>query len=97
MQSLLLQSGEMLGIGLANIINILSPELVIVSGEGLVAGDYRIKPMIKAMNEHTFNGLLDDVDVVVVPTDDQVWARGAANLVISKVFASPIVDAQVEA
>lgn len=92
----LIQSGELLGVGLANVINILSPELVIVSGEGIDVGDYRVQPMLESMKRHTFQGLLDDVDVVVVPTDDKVWARGAANLVISKVFASPIVDAQVE-
>ncbi|MGB7337415.1 MAG: ROK family protein [Phototrophicaceae bacterium] len=95
LQDKLRQSGELLGIGLANVINILSPELVIVSGEGVAIGDYRIQPMLASMRRHTFQGLLDDVDVVVVPTDDRVWARGAANLVIGKVFASPIVDAQV--
>lgn len=97
LQKKLQQSGEILGIGLANVINILSPELVIVSGEGVEAGDYRIQPMLDSMKKHTFQGLLDNVDVVVIPTDDQEWARGAANLVISKVFASPMVNAQVEA
>lgn len=96
-QSKLQQSGAILGIGLANVINILSPELVIVSGEGVEAGDYRIQPMLESMKQHTFQGLLDDVDVIVIPTGDQEWARGAANIVISKVFASPIVNAQVEA
>ena len=96
MQNLLRQSGELVGITLANVINILSPELVIVSGEGVSAGDYRVQPMLDAMRTHTFNGLLDDLDVIVVSTDDKVWARGAASLVISKVFASPIADAQVE-
>lgn len=96
LQQKLAQSGELLGIGLANVINILSPELVIVSGEGVEAGDYRIEPMLESMKQHTFQGLLDDVDVIVIPTGDQEWAQGAANLVISKVFASPIVDAQVE-
>ncbi|GAB5491878.1 MAG: ROK family transcriptional regulator [Phototrophicaceae bacterium] len=96
LQAKLRQSGELLGVGLANVINILSPELVIVSGEGIAVGDYRIQPMLDSMRQHTFKGLLNDVDVVVVPTDDQVWARGAANLVLGKVFASPIVDAQVE-
>lgn len=96
-QNKLQQSGAILGIGLANVINILSPELVIVSGEGVEAGDYRIQPMLESMKQHTFQGLLDDVDVIVIPTGDQEWARGAANIVISKVFASPIVDAQVEA
>ena len=96
-QNKLQQSGAILGIGLANVINILSPELVIVSGEGVEAGDYRIHPMLESMKQHTFQGLLDDVDVIVIPTGDQEWARGAANIVISKVFASPIVNAQVEA
>ena len=96
-QNKLQQSGAILGIGLANVINILSPELVIVSGEGVEAGNYRIQPMLESMKHHTFQGLLDDVDVIVIPTGDQEWARGAANIVISKVFASPIVDAQVEA
>ncbi len=96
-QNKLQQSGAILGIGLANVINILSPELVIVSGEGVEAGDYRIQPMLESMKQHTFQGLLDDVDVIVIPTGDQEWARGAANIVISKVFASPIVNAQVEA
>jgi hypothetical protein len=32
---------------------------------------------------------------VVEPTNDQAWARGAASLVISKVFESPIIEAQV--
>jgi predicted NBD/HSP70 family sugar kinase len=86
------QSGEWLGVGLAAAINILCPALVIVSGEGVAAGDFRLKPMLAAMRRYTFNGLLDDVQVVVKPADDRAWARGAASLVISKVFESPLVE-----
>lgn len=89
-QQALHRSGELVGVGLANIINVLNPDLVIISGEGIVAGDYRILPMLDAMKTHAFNGLLDDVDIVIEPTDDRAWARGAASLVISKVFESPI-------
>jgi predicted NBD/HSP70 family sugar kinase len=88
-------SGELLGAGLANIINILNPELVIFSGEGAIAGDYRLKPMMDSLRKYTFAGLLDDMKFVVEPTNDQAWARGAASLVISKVFESPIIEAQV--
>jgi predicted NBD/HSP70 family sugar kinase len=91
----LAQSGEYLGVGLATIINILCPPLIIISGEGVVAGDYRLQPMFEAMRRYTFNGLLDDVEVIVEPTDDQAWARGAASLVIGKVFESPWVEATV--
>jgi hypothetical protein len=48
--------------------------------------------MLDALKRHAFNGLLDDVQVVIEPTDDQAWARGAASLVLSKVFESPLVE-----
>lgn len=86
------QSGEWLGVGVATAINILCPAMVIISGEGVAAGDYRLKPMLAAMRRYVFDGLLDDVQVVVKPADDQAWARGAASLVISKVFESPLVE-----
>lgn len=85
-------SGEYLGIGLATVINIISPEMLIISGEGVMAGDYRLKPMLEALQRYAFNGLLDDVQVVIEPTDDKAWARGAASLVLSKVFESPLVE-----
>jgi|FLYN01.1.fsa_nt_gi predicted NBD/HSP70 family sugar kinase len=91
----LTRSGAYLGIGLATVINILSPALVIVSGEGVQAGDHRLQPMFETLQRYAFDGLLDDVEVVVEPTDDQDWARGAASLVISKVFESPLTDAHV--
>jgi predicted NBD/HSP70 family sugar kinase len=93
-QHALALSGHYIGMGLANIINILNPGLVIISGEGTIAGDYRIVPMMSSLKKYTFNGLLDDVSIVIEPTDDQAWSRGAASLVISKVFESPIIEAQ---
>jgi hypothetical protein len=38
------------------------------------------------LERHTFNGLLDGVDVVVEPWDDEAWARGAASLVLAEMF-----------
>jgi len=87
-------SGEYLGVGLATIINILCPPLIIISGEGVVVGEYRLQPMMEAMRRYTFNGLLDRTEVIIAPTDDQAWARGAASVVISKVFESPLIEAQ---
>jgi predicted NBD/HSP70 family sugar kinase len=91
-RALLAASGDYLGIALANVVNILSPEMLIVSGEGVLAGSHRLDPMLDALKRHAFNGLLDDVQVVIEPTDDQAWARGAASLVLSKVFESPLVE-----
>ena len=91
----LARSGRYLGIGVATAVNLLCPSLIILSGEGIVAGDFRLQPMFEALREHTFNGLLKDVEVVVQPLDDQTWARGAASLVISRVFESPRLDSAV--
>lgn len=93
-QEALRRSGEYLGVALAGAINILSPSLVIVSGEGVNAGDYRLKPMLEALRRYTFNGLLEGVEIVVEPADDRTWARGAAALVLSRVFESPLVARQ---
>ncbi|MBX3065468.1 MAG: ROK family transcriptional regulator [Anaerolineae bacterium] len=89
------RSGEYIGMAVATVINLLAPQTIILSGEGVVAGDQRLAAMREAMRTHSFNDLLDDVRIVIEPTDDRMWARGAASLVISKVFESPLVDANV--
>lgn len=89
----LARSGEIMGIGLSTVVNLLCPSLLIISGEGIAAGAHRIEPMLTALRAHVFNGLLDDVQIVIAPSDDRTWARGAASLVISKVFESPLVEA----
>lgn len=87
----LARSGAYFGMGLAAVINILCPPLIVISGEGVAAGDHRLSATFAAMNQHVFNGLMDNVKVVVKPTDDRAWARGAAGMVIGKVFESPLV------
>lgn len=93
-QTALQRSGEYLGVALAGAINILNPSLVIISGEGVNAGTYRLRSMLEAMRRYTFSGLLDGVEVLVEAADDRTWARGAAALVLNQVFASPLVTRQ---
>jgi N-acetylglucosamine repressor len=95
-RQVLARSGEYVGIGLANLINILNPELLIISGEGTLAGDYRLQPMLESLKQHAFIGLVDELEIIIEPTDDKAWARGAASLVISKVFESPTLEVPVE-
>lgn len=95
-QQALARSGHYIGLGLANMINTFNPELIIISGEGTIANDYRLPAMMASLEKHTFDGMLEDVKIVVEPTNDQAWARGAATLVISKVFESPISEAKYQ-
>lgn len=92
----LARSGHYLGLGLAMVVNLFCPTLIIVSGEGVAAGKYRLDPMFDTLRKHAFNGLLDGVEILVKPADDRAWARGAAGLVVGKLFESPLVGTQPE-
>ncbi len=88
----LARSGSYFGMGLAAVINILCPPLIVISGEGVAAGDHRLNATFAAMRQHVFNGLMENVNVIVKPTDDRAWARGAAGMVIGKLFESPLIE-----
>lgn len=89
-QRLLADSGRWLGIGISTLVNLFNPELIIVAGEGAQAGEWRFAPMREALHEHVFNGLIDHVEIIVESLGDKSWARGAACVVLSDVFKSPV-------
>lgn len=84
------RAGTMLGIGIANLVNALNPELVIVGGEGVHAGESRLNAMRQAIQDHAFDGLADHLRIVIEPAGDDTWARGAACLVLGELFRSPV-------
>ena len=84
-------AGEKLGIGIANLINIFNPQEIIISGEGVRAGDYLFEPMRASVTKHVMPGLdIHDTVIRIDVWDDDVWARGAASLVLQEVFNSPL-------
>ncbi len=89
-QRLLAESGRWLGIGIATLVNILNPQMVIVGGEGVRAGAWRFDPMRDALRAHVFNGLAERLEIVIEPSGDEAWARGAACVVLSALFRSPV-------
>jgi N-acetylglucosamine repressor len=84
------QAGENLGRALANLINILSPERVFISGEGVRAGDILFVPMREAAARHIMSSLAEDTRIQIEVWEDGAWARGAAGLVLDELFKSPI-------
>lgn len=92
-RTVLARAGEALGLGIAHLVNILNPVLVIVGGEGVVAGDWRFGPMRCALEAHTFRGLAGQLRIVIELSGDEAWARGAASLVLGEVFKPPIYRA----
>lgn len=83
------EAGQMLGLGIANLINIFNPKLIIISGEGVRAGDLLFEPMREAVAQYVYNGLAEDVDIIIKEWGDEAWAWGAAGLVLEGIYKSP--------
>ncbi|HTT89191.1 MAG TPA: ROK family transcriptional regulator [Acidimicrobiales bacterium] len=88
--SALVRAGHMLGLGIASLVTLLNPRLVILSGEGAQAGPLRLDTALATARERAFGGLAKDAEFVVDTTDDLAWARGAACIVLGELFSSPI-------
>jgi predicted NBD/HSP70 family sugar kinase len=82
-------AGETLGRAVGDLANVLSPELVLVSGEGTQAWAHMADGFGRAFRAALF-GPLRGVRVEVDPWDDARWAVGAATLVLRASFAAPL-------
>jgi glucokinase len=69
------------GICMANCVNILSPEVIVLGG-GLVEklGEIFLEPARRAMRSHAMSGLVADVQVVAASLEDDAVPIGAAAL-----------------
>jgi N-acetylglucosamine repressor len=89
------RAGVALGVALANLVNIFDPALVLLGGEGMRAGDLLLASMRETLPRHIFGRLAGEqaearLPLVIRRTTDVEWARGAASLVLSDVFRTPI-------
>ncbi len=87
-------AGIMLGIGVANLINLFAPELVVLTGEGLRAGELLLQPLRRTLPQCTFRGRLEQTRLAVKPWDPEwePWARGAATLVLDDMLRLPLYE-----
>jgi predicted NBD/HSP70 family sugar kinase len=88
-REILAQAGSYLGQGIAGLVQLFNPSRIILSGDGIRAGDLMFGPMRKAIEIHTNVGLRSDLEVIVHKWRDIDWARGAASLVLQELYKSP--------
>lgn len=84
--SLFADAGQILGLAVANLVHLLDPEAITVSGEGV--------DMWHHWNEGFLRGLRQrlplhrrDIPVTTQPWSDDTWAYGAASLIFATPFA----------
>jgi predicted NBD/HSP70 family sugar kinase len=92
----LTRAGDYLGRGVAAIINVVNPRLVIISGEGVQAGEWRFGPMRKAIESSTFARVNPEIVLLSEPMDGVRWARGAACVVLGETFNPPTKQSLVD-
>ncbi len=87
------RAGILLGVSLANLVNIFNPECMVLSGPdtdaSILAGDLLLEPMHQALQQHLFSQIGKDLRIKVERLGFESWARGAGSLVLRHFFASP--------
>ena len=90
LQKVFREAGTILGQGIAGLIQIFNPERVIVTGEGVRAGDLVYVPMRRAVKKFLNKEQFDVTEIVIQEWNDDDWARGAAGFVLSELYKSPL-------
>ncbi|AMK12611.1 putative NBD/HSP70 family sugar kinase [Pseudodesulfovibrio indicus] len=90
LRKLFREGGAILGQGIAGLIQIFNPERIIVTGEGVRAGDLVFGPMRKAVKKFLNREQFEATEIVVQEWGDDDWARGAAGFVLSELYKSPL-------
>jgi len=82
--------GKYLGIGVANLINAFNPQLVIIGNSLPLAGDILMDELRKEAEKRCFASKYFSVKILPSQLNMHACAMGAAALVISRLYASPV-------
>ncbi len=75
------EAAEYAGIGVANLINILNPEIVVVGGGVMEALENEMMPtLLKAAKEHVMRGTMEGIEIAASKLGDHAGITGAAVL-----------------
>ncbi len=78
------RAGTVLGRALSILVDVFAPTLIVLSGEGMRAGDLLLPTARRVLEETAFGDLGREVELVVDTWGDDAWARGAAGLAASR-------------
>ncbi len=86
------ETGEYLGLGIVGVVNTLDPELVVMGGSTMAAGDLILEPATRVARRRALPGLADRVRIVAGELGEDAGAVGAASLVLRGLFAVVVGD-----
>ncbi len=80
--------GENLAMGIVSLISLFDPELIVVGGEGVKAGELIFPTMRKVIRDNF--PFKKEIKIVPLQPGEEGWIIGAAELVLSEIFKTPI-------
>jgi len=83
------EAGRVLGRAIGNLVATLNPPAIIVTGDGLRAGEMMFAPMQAEIARLQLPGNKVDTEIILHGWGDDVWVRGAAALVLQEAYARP--------
>ncbi len=86
------RAGKSLGLGIANLINLFDPALVILSGERMQLHEFYEATMLQAVRDNVLAVHRDRTPVRVNRRGGEVWAWGAAALALHELHFPPLED-----
>jgi transcriptional regulator of PTS gene len=88
--------GEKLGIGVSHIINLINPQKIIIALESSRYCEL-VEPVVKATAAaNSFRAHYASTQLILHTLDDQLWARGAAALMLRDIYSAPWTSAYQE-
>ncbi|MBN9349777.1 MAG: ROK family protein [Chitinophagaceae bacterium] len=86
------EAGYNLGLGIAILITLMNPELIVLSGRGAAAGKLWLAPIQQAINEHCIPKIAEDTRVTVSGFHEKVDIIGAAALIMENYDSLPALS-----
>jgi glucokinase-like ROK family protein len=85
-EGVLEEVGTYLGYGMANVVNLLNPSLIVVGGSTIKAGNLILEPAVETVRRRALPEMGDRVRIVAGELGEDAGAVGAAALVLSELF-----------
>lgn len=86
----IVSAGRYLGIGLANLINVLDPKFLVLGGGITAVADIILPPVHEAIRARVLGDEAKTTPVIISALKDDLYPMGAATLVLEQAFASPL-------
>ena len=85
----LIEAGSALGIGIANLINIFNPEMIVIGGTLSLAGKYLLPAIQETVEKTAMPEIFQQAQILLSAFGPDASVMGAAALVVKAILSNP--------